>query len=745
MTTTAVPSIRPILLALLLGPLAAATPAEAQNISEVQVTPETVTLRVGQKQALFSTAFDANGNVIATAHFTYSSSDSGVAQVQPDGVVIGRRPGSATVKVSSGQRSVTVAVTVGAPAGVPQPPDTTQAPAAGPAAAPAVVLNITPTPIYLLPSENLRLILHGFAQDGSPTTVTGVTWKSLTPSIATVDNEGLVVGITPGQGIVQASIPGGVVATAPVEVATAEFEIRPLGQLIMAPFDIDTFTAVVPSQGDRELHSGVQWKVSVPEVIRVGPTGIVQGLAPGQAEVIASGFLQEKRAPVLVHRPVQTVVYSPPSSRGPVRMPLFGVRRFTARALAADSTPVPEAVLTWTVQDTAVATFDADSGDLTARGVGTTTLTLGTREVDPITWVIEVVPGEVALDRGRLALLPGERTTLVASLIDDNGARIGPASDLEWSSDNGASAVVGNDGVVEATGFGHARVTARTRWGKTASADVYTVGDLVFSSNRSGGRFGIYQLATRDPLRVAAIVTDSSQSGTPAISPDRTRIAFTSDHTGDLELYVMDADGGNPRQLTRSPGADTDPAWTPDGSHLVFSSARSGALQLYSMNADGSGLQQLTSVGVNSEPVVSPDGRTIAFVSTRDGNDEVYRMAIDGSGQVNVTGSKDREDSPHYFPNGDLAIAAEVRRRGYQVLRIPADGSAPVTVTSNPNPITSFGVSRDGTLLAVVAGRVTDPRRGRAQFTFSLEPATPGNVVVTIPLVLNEQIGGVGF
>ena len=60
------------------------------------MTPETVTLRVGQKQALFATAFDANGNLIATARFTLRLERlRRSSQVQADGVVVGRRPGKA--------------------------------------------------------------------------------------------------------------------------------------------------------------------------------------------------------------------------------------------------------------------------------------------------------------------------------------------------------------------------------------------------------------------------------------------------------------------------------------------------------------------------------------------------------------------------------------------------------------------------------------------------------------------------
>jgi uncharacterized protein YjdB len=84
----------------------------AQNVAEVQVTPETVTLRVGQKQALFAAAFDAGGNLIPTARFTFTSNNPTVAEAQADGVVIGLKSGAAIVRVSAGQKSFNVAVSV---------------------------------------------------------------------------------------------------------------------------------------------------------------------------------------------------------------------------------------------------------------------------------------------------------------------------------------------------------------------------------------------------------------------------------------------------------------------------------------------------------------------------------------------------------------------------------------------------------------------------------------------------------
>src|SRR3954470_13654897 len=93
--------------------LAAAAPLRAQTIVEVQVSPQTLTLRIGQTQPIFAAAFDRKGNLIPNARFTYWSSDSAVAQVQRDGLVVGRKPGIAKVEARAQGRRASLAVLVG--------------------------------------------------------------------------------------------------------------------------------------------------------------------------------------------------------------------------------------------------------------------------------------------------------------------------------------------------------------------------------------------------------------------------------------------------------------------------------------------------------------------------------------------------------------------------------------------------------------------------------------------------------
>ena len=75
------------------------------------------------------------------------------------------------------------------------------------------------------------------------------------------------------------------------------------------------------------------------------------------------------------------------------------------------------------------------------------------------------------------------------------------------------------------------------------------------------------------------------------------QIAFTSYRDGNAEIYVMDADGGNLRNLTNNPVYDSGPSWSPDGERIAFASSRNRNehdTNIYVMDADGGNLQKLT-------------------------------------------------------------------------------------------------------------------------------------------------------
>ncbi len=71
------------------------------------------------------------------------------------------------------------------------------------------------------------------------------------------------------------------------------------------------------------------------------------------------------------------------------------------------------------------------------------------------------------------------------------------------------------------------------------------------------------------------------------MSPDGKRIAFASNRSGNLDIWVANLDGSGPRRLTSSPAQDTAPVWSPTGQEIAFTSSRSGTPQIYIMDSEG--------------------------------------------------------------------------------------------------------------------------------------------------------------
>jgi Tol biopolymer transport system component len=724
---------RYLLTCLALAGLAPVRATVAQTVAEVQVTPETMTLGVGQKQTLFATAFDQRGNLIPAAKFTFWSSDTLIAQVRKDGTVVGLKPGLAKIEARFQGRRASMAILI------------TGSATADPRAArtqDAAVLALEPASLSLFPGESVRIVAHGMRNDGGPAGLGPVTVKSLKPEIARMDTGGMVTGVAPGRTILQATS-GRLMATLPIEVSQADFVVSP-NKTLLGPGDTDTLHAVVPSQGSREIRGMLQWRSSDSTIVSVSPSGILRARAAGQVEITAAGLGQERKATVLVHRVPDALVVSPPQA-GTLQVPLRATRQFTAVAESADSTPILDARVSWELSDSSVAGFDQGTGVLTPKAVGTTTLTARLAGITPAVWTIQVIAGEIGVEPSRVGLLVGQRTTLSPILRDQAGTGGRPPT-VRWSSDRPDVATVRENGVVDAVSPGRAGVTATAPWGKKASGDVFVVGDLLLSSSRAG-TYGIYQMRAAGPSTLLPLLVDSATNIQAALAPDRTRVAFSSNRNGSFDIYVMDADGQNLRRVTTSPGNEGEPAWTPDGARIVYTATTGTTAQIAIMFADGGDNRTLTiAAGGNHSPSVSGDGRTIAFVSARDGNHAIYTMNLDGSDQRRLIKNSARQTNPRYFRNGDLVYVIERGggSKGSKVMRLAA-GGGDSQLLQTEQPIAALAVSRDGDRLAYVVGRIRDTARGRVDYSLFLQSTAPGSPAVAVPLQPGEQVVSPSF
>jgi Tol biopolymer transport system component len=360
-----------------------------------------------------------------------------------------------------------------------------------------------------------------------------------------------------------------------------------------------------------------------------------------------------------------------------------------------------------------------------------------------VAWTVHVIPGTLALDRRRLGIGLGERDSLRALLLNEEGKPLGPATELEWKGEPAGVVQVSPGGIIDGLQPGRAVVTASAPWGKTASAEVFVVEDLFLASNRGGG-FGIYQIRSTVTDTMQPVLSDSFGNVQPALSPDRTRLAFSSNRAGSYDLYLMDADGSNRRRLTTDPGIEGEPAWLPDGSRIVYAATLKGSQpQLHVLGADGKPPQALTTApGGNFSPAVSADGRTLAFVSTRDGNQEIYLMPIGGGEARRVTRTDQRESLPRFLPDGDLLYVVERggRSKGSRLVRLAGTEGEGETVLETDQPIAGLAVSRDGRRVAYVVGRLTNAAKGRAEFSLFVQSLAAGSAATTVTLRPGEHV-----
>lgn len=117
----------------------------------------------------------------------------------------------------------------------------------------------------------------------------------------------------------------------------------------------------------------------------------------------------------------------------------------------------------------------------------------------------------------------------------------------------------------------------------------------------------------------------------PTYARDREWIAFSSNRTGNLDIWAVSRRSGAVRRLTDDAAHDSDPGFMPDG-RLLWSSNRNGPFEIWMAEADGSGARQVSHDGVDAEnPVATPDGRWIVYASTNPRTRGIVKIRPDGT------------------------------------------------------------------------------------------------------------------
>ena len=198
-------------------------------------------------------------------------------------------------------------------------------------------------------------------------------------------------------------------------------------------------------------------------------------------------------------------------------------------------------------------------------------------------------------------------------------------------------------------------------------------GTILFSACVGGTREIFAMDDNGDHRRQISHSPEGSQNFTPVYSPDQRHIAFTSVRVGDApEVWTMNADGTDATRLTHTPEPvpgqpfswSLHPTWSDDGRQIAYASTVSGSTQIWIMNTDATDQRQLT-FGLGPEypdanvPHWSLDGSKIAFWAGFEGRyGDIWIMDPDGSNPVRLTEQPDEinSDDPHWSPDGTTIV-----------------------------------------------------------------------------------------
>jgi Tol biopolymer transport system component len=175
----------------------------------------------------------------------------------------------------------------------------------------------------------------------------------------------------------------------------------------------------------------------------------------------------------------------------------------------------------------------------------------------------------------------------------------------------------------------------------------------------------------------------------PAWSPDGRHIVLARDLDPvrgqvNYEIFTMTASGGDERNITNDPDPlDGLPNWSPDGQRIAFTSNRDGDAEIYTVNVDGWHVQQLTDNDTfDGAPNWSPSGRKLSFQSYRAGQLSIYTMRRDGGHQERLTYDAPDAFASAWSPDGCLIVYSSFANP--EIFAITVDGTDPRNLTSDP-------------------------------------------------------------
>jgi serine/threonine protein kinase/sugar lactone lactonase YvrE len=242
--------------------------------------------------------------------------------------------------------------------------------------------------------------------------------------------------------------------------------------------------------------------------------------------------------------------------------------------------------------------------------------------------------------------------------------------------------------------------------------DLNGYGDVSLGLTSDSGTIATIQQVNSSSVWIAAPNEDESHARqilktnlpeTVAWSPDG-KIVYASRTGENWDIWMVNSDGSESKQLTNDAFIDNQPAVSPDGRYIVFQSNRSGSRNIWRIDVDGSDPKQLTAGNyVDENPVCSSDGSFVIFTSTRSGTSTIWKVGMDGGAPAQLTTHPSQ--LPLVSPDGKLIsyfYLDEKRNNQPSLAIIPSGGGEPVKTIDLPRTIQpiAFAWMPDGKSIA---------------------------------------------
>jgi len=425
-------------------------------VAQIETTPISATITVGETRAVTVRVLDADGATLANRRLYWSSQNPAIASVSQDGIITGVAAGGTQIAVSAGGKSAVVPVTVNA--------------------RPVSLVRVTPSTMSIIAGATTQLTAE--ALDAGSEVVEGrpVIWATTNASIATVTSTGLVTGVTAGTTNITATIDGvvgsSVLTVQPVPVASVT--LTPSTDALIVGQQLQLTATPRDAAGLPLSGRAVTWSSNAPANASVSSTGVVTALAQGAATITATSEGKSATSRITVSLvPIDTVTVTPRTANLPAGQTLQLVARLTDSA----GTNLTGRSVTWETDQPTIATVSSTGvvSALTAGRANITAIAEGKSGISTIT-VTPVPVASVMIQPGAATILIGKTQQFTATTLDASN-NVLPGRSITWISGAPSVATVTQSGLVTAVGAGSALIFAASEGISTSvNVTVSTVG-----------------------------------------------------------------------------------------------------------------------------------------------------------------------------------------------------------------------------------------------------------------------------